>query len=160
MKRIFSCIAFGICGLMVGLSTAGNGVVAQFTSPPDSHGVMYLANHHREFSFQLVPGQSQSLLLPKENCSVRVEIAITHIIEDVGQTTQVHPPDFLSTTVVYDPIAGKAYHGPGAESVSLGGGLTIDRVVDINTGTVTVRTLPMAGNTIHQPINFCVEMWY
>gem|GEM_PF-5733246 len=160
MKKMLSSFALVLCGLIVGLSTTEPRAVAQFTSPPDSHGVMYLANHHSEVSFQLIPGQSRSLQLPKDNCPVRIEVAVTNIIEGLGQTTQALPPRFLSTTIVYDPIAGKAEVGPGGESAFVGGGLTIDRIVDVNTGTLTVGTHPEPGNTVHQPIHFCVLMWY
>src|SRR6185295_9828720 len=105
-KRIIGATALLIMGSLAGLLVGATVTTAQFTSPPDSHGVMYLANHHQELSLILTPGQPQTFSLPKNNVPVSVQISTSNVPVTFNTSSLNLGPMMISGVATYDSTAG------------------------------------------------------
>jgi hypothetical protein len=133
-----------LLGVIIGLLLGGNGreAVAQFTSPPDSHGVMFLANHHQEFRFTLQPGQTRPIDLPKTDALIRFSITATR--------NSFH--GYISSDVVVDPLTGNI-----VVSTLSGGGSgmgSTNMLLFLENGRLSVQNVGPDANS------GCVSLWY
>ncbi|MCI0490788.1 MAG: hypothetical protein L0229_29700 [Blastocatellia bacterium] len=105
---LLSAIALGL--LMSGFSGTG----AQVLKPGDrgtqapkdnpAHGILHLANHHQELSFNITVGEPISIPLPVKDRPVRIEVVINS--RPLNAVSQF--PILMAGLVVQDSITGGA----------------------------------------------------
>lgn len=156
-KRIKGLAFTLLIGTAIGL-LAGGGItsaVAQFTSPPDSHGVMFLANHHKELNFTLGPNDSKTITLPKRDCPVIFAFVVGNIISG----GQLQPPVcFQIQNAVTAPPSNVGFLGSACRK-------GVDLIMTANPdGSITIQTAPptcFPGSPLDSNhLNVCVSMWY
>jgi hypothetical protein len=163
LKNRCSSIAIaGALGLLLGVALdAKTDVVAQSSDP--------LGNHHKDITFALLPGGSQTFFVPKKDSPVRCEISAIGghqtfpgmktfvIINDASKSITAYY-DLLSSggpNLVASPSAPTPAPQPfdfACAEIQIGLG-----------GRVTVTRIPPNGGdclNLTEPVNFAVTLWY
>ena len=156
---------------------SGEKTIAQ--SPADSHGTMYLANHHKELKFSLAPTESRTFSLPKNDFPVRIEASTSNVpIVVMGTTTDLGPLILGVAVAAFDSAAGIAnIYGntscPGQDSCQafacyappqpnvLGIELCLVLTLDRHTGNLTISLRnPQNAAIGTDRISYSVSMWF
>jgi hypothetical protein len=162
-SRSYSIFIALASGIVLGVATAGTtGGVAQ---TPDA-----ISNHHKDFSFTLLPGGSQTFFVPKKNGPVRYEISAIGghpqfpgmktfiIVHDASKNITAYydllssgGPNLLASSSDPSPLAQPFDFACAELHIGLGGRVTITRIPPTPSGDCQNLT---------DPVSFSVSLWY